>query len=914
MLEIGALGFLQPWLLLGLLTLPALYLLLRLTPPSPRRLAFPPLTLLLDLVAREQTPARTPLWLLLLRMAIAALVILALAGPVLNPAPELAGRGPVLVVVDDGWAAAPRWDTRRERMAELFEQAEREGRELRILATAPDEDGVALETTTARAALEGLAGREPKPWPVDRAAALERLREAGLEAARVFWLTDGLADREGGQREAVALADHLARLGEVTVFAPEAGERTVLLRPPEEAAEAFEVVLERGGAGPERVFRLSARGPGGETLAEEPATLAADSAASATVLDLPADLLNRVARLELTPDQGAAGVVLFDERWRRRSVGIVGEADTDEVQPLLSESYYVERALLPYAEVRKGGVGRLLERPISVLVLTDRGQVDEDDRGLIEPWIEDGGILLRFAGPRLAAGADDLVPVTLRSGDRQLGGALSWSEPLPLAPFPADSPFAGLEPSPEATVHRQVLAEPGPELSRKTLASLEDGTPLVTAERRGRGWLMLVHTTANTSWASLPLSGLFVDMLRRVLAMAPGTGMTGEGQVRADAVLDARGRLVDPPAHLAPMAASRLAEGTVGPTMPPGLYAPTQGFDGGSEQARLALNLEQGVGPLEGLPLSSLADEQRGYAPLDEVDLAPWLLLAALLLALVDLLIAFAFRGLVPLPRGAAPTAGVVLAALAGPAVAQTVDDTRVVELTRETHLAYVRTGLGEVDEMSEAGLRGLTRVLGRRTSVEAGEPVAVDVTADELALFPLLYWPVPPEHPRLPEEVVDRVETYLRRGGMVLFDTLDAQRMLPGQEGMGPGQQRMAEILDGLDIPPLEPVPEDHVLTRSFYLLQEFPGRFTGQRVWVDQTPPGVNDGVAGVIIGAHDWAGAWAIDESGDSLRPVSPGGEDQREMARRFGVNLVMYALTGNYKTDQVHVPALLERLGQ
>ncbi|MDO9125619.1 MAG: DUF4159 domain-containing protein, partial [Parvibaculum sp.] len=73
-------------------------------------------------------------------------------------------------------------------------------------------------------------------------------------------------------------------------------------------------------------------------------------------------------------------------------------------------------------------------------------------------------------------------------------------------------------------------------------------------------------------------------------------------------------------------------------------------------------------------------------------------------------------------------------------------------------------------------------------------------------------------------------------------------------------------------------------------------------------------NDGVTTILVGSNDYAAAWARDARGRPLFPVSPGGERQREMADRFGVNLVMYALTGNYKADQVHVPALLERLGQ
>jgi hypothetical protein len=196
----------------------------------------------------------------------------------------------------------------------------------------------------------------------------------------------------------------------------------------------------------------------------------------------------------------------------------------------------------------------------------------------------------------------------------------------------------------------------------------------------------------------------------------------------------------------------------------------------------------------------------------------------------------------------------------------------------------------------------------------EAGEPRAVDLAVDDLNLFPLLYWPVPSDHPQLGAGVAERLDAYLRQGGMILFDTGDSEVMIPGQAGPGPGERRLRQLLTGLNLPLLEPVPEDHTLTRSFYLLQEFPGRWTGQTVWVDHAEPSVNDGVSSVVIGSHGWAGAWAIDEYGLAMYPVMPGGERQRELARRFGVNLVMYALTGNYKTDQVHIPALLERLGQ
>jgi hypothetical protein len=95
---------------------------------------------------------------------------------------------------------------------------------------------------------------------------------------------------------------------------------------------------------------------------------------------------------------------------------------------------------------------------------------------------------------------------------------------------------------------------------------------------------------------------------------------------------------------------------------------------------------------------------------------------------------------------------------------------------------------------------------------------------------------------------------------------------------------------------------------------MQEFPGRWSGGRLWIEPTEGKVNDGVASIVVGSNDYAAAWAVDATGRTVYPVVPGGEPQREMAYRFGVNLVMYTLTGNYKTDQVHVPAILERLGQ
>jgi hypothetical protein len=233
-----------------------------------------------------------------------------------------------------------------------------------------------------------------------------------------------------------------------------------------------------------------------------------------------------------------------------------------------------------------------------------------------------------------------------------------------------------------------------------------------------------------------------------------------------------------------------------------------------------------------------------------------------------------------------------------------------------ETHLAYVVTGDPEVDRLSHAGLFGLSEVLRQRTSVEPAEPLPVDIERDEILVFPLLYWPITPTQKPLSDAAVQRVTTFMRTGGTILFDTRDAGTG-PGfgpQAGGGENAQALRMLLSRIDMPPLSPVPPEHVLTKSFYLMQSFPGRYDRGRVWVELRPDGLNDGVSPVIIGGNDWAAAWATDEQGRPIAAVVPGGNRQREMAWRFGVNVVMYVLTGNYKADQVHVPAILERLGQ
>src|SRR5262249_31559467 len=280
--------------------------------------------------------------------------------------------------------------------------------------------------------------------------------------------------------------------------------------------------VERATAGAPQSLHLRALDDAGRLVSVDSVSFGADKTKASLPLKVPAELRNRIASLSIEGDDSAGGVLLLDDRWRQRPIGLITDSEEENAQPLLSDLYYVERALSPYAELRHGDVSKLLQREIAVLIMADIGLLPQDTVAKLKTWVDKGGVLIRFAGPRLAQNAESLLPVHLRSGDRQPGGAMPGGQPAHLAPSPADSPFAGLAVPSEVLVDRQVLAEPELDLGKKTWAKLVDGTPLVTAEKQGNGWIVLIHTTANASWSNLALSGLFVEMLQRLVALSQG--------------------------------------------------------------------------------------------------------------------------------------------------------------------------------------------------------------------------------------------------------------------------------------------------------------------------------------------------------------------------------------------------------
>ncbi len=524
-------------------------------------MVFPPLRLLLGLTGAEETPARTPAWLLALRLLMAALIILALAGPRIGAPPKAAGSGPLVLFIDNDWTAAHAWKARTAAIADALAGAARDGRSVAIVPTA---SGRAPQVSLLDAGKAARSARElvPQPWAPDRARAVKALAKARIAKPQILWFSDGL-----DHGDAAADGAGPGEIGAVTLYSDAAGKVPLALKPEDNSAGGFSLTVIRAGGGGARDGTVEALGPHGEKLATAAFHFVPGKSAATTTLQMPLELRNETQRLVIANADSAGAVRLLDTSSKRRKVGLVSASNAQKTNSRCCRASIICSARCrPMPTVTTGTISEALDKQVSVLILSDIGKIagaDHDRRREIRGRWRRAGALRRRAHDQ---GAGDLVPVKLRTGGRYLGGALAWAEPQHLAPFPDSSPFRGLAIPDDVTVSRQVLAEPSVELSARSWARLKDGTPLVTAAaarqgldravpRHGRAVLVVAAAVADSISTCCGGSSIWPA------APIPPRWATGaQASFPPAAVLDGFGRLHKPPAEALPIRGDRLGK------------------------------------------------------------------------------------------------------------------------------------------------------------------------------------------------------------------------------------------------------------------------------------------------------------------------------------------------------------------
>lgn len=881
----GSLTLLAPLTLLGLLTLPLVWWILKISPPLPKRSLFPPLAILQNVQTDEETPNATPIWVLLYRLLMVALAVFALSLPLLQNN-DVPSDGPLTLIIDDSAASAPVWDA-------LTDDARRRLR----------------DAQNANQNVILILGDDPDASPVPAAEALVRLRSESPTARarpvtvpdlprdnRTVYLSSGVSFGNDGQT-----LDALKDLN-ATVIMPKSDETIIVPGDVRETSDGFEI--DWFSAQTPRGASVEAVSQTGDVLAVEPLTFVPGTSLSTVSISLPPQLRAKVTRLRIAGMRAGAATKLLDDSFGRPLVGVLAPPSGSS-SPLLSEEFYTEQALSPFADLFIGNSESVLPLNPTVLVMPDSMRSDAPE--IIE-YVESGGVLIRFAGPQLAASADTLVPVPLRRGGRSIGGALAWETPQALAPFASESPFAGLSVPSDITVSRQVMARPGAETDARTWARLQDGSPIVTSSVRGEGRIVLFHVTAGPEWSNLAISGLYVEMLKRILPLAKSwrvVSATEGGAWTLDRILDPFGELRPPPPR--PVSIEDAAWESTVADLPPGYYR--------SGTRQRAVQSVANPSAITALPTQGLVIERMdGREPRS---LAGVLLGIAIAMLAFDMLLSATLSG--RLRRFGVATATAILIGLSGlpglneaNAAELASSNERVREAALGLHLAYIETGDDRIDRQSLTALESLQQQLTQRTTIEPVGVHAVRPDSQGLEMYPFLYWPIRNDTPVLSESERVSLNAYIAAGGTLMLDTQDEAERSFRAGAAHPGLSRVTE---GLNIGRLSPVPEDHVLTKSFYLTQVFPGRWANGPVYVEGAgaTKGGRDGVSSVIIGSNDWAAAWAIDPDSGSRVDLANEIPRQREMAIRFGVNVAMYTLSGNYKADQVHAAELIRRMG-
>ncbi|MFQ5567772.1 MAG: BatA domain-containing protein, partial [Paracoccaceae bacterium] len=401
MFTLGALGFVNPWLLSGLIALPVLWWLLRAIPPSPKLEIFAGVRLLLGLEDPEREAAKTPWWLLLLRALALAAVIVGFAGPVLNPSTRLgpAGSGPVLILMDQGWASAPDWGARKAAALAAVDEAGRAGRRVILWQAAGGAVPPVLQARAARAVLEAA---RPAPWAPDHDAVLAAIAAGAVpEPAQTIWFHDGLdhGGPDGGEATA-RLAARLSAFGPLRLVGPAATARA-LTAPRLEDGRMVAEVLRAGGLAPETatVIAFSARpGEPERRLGVADAGFEAGDDVATAAFDLPPELLDRVSRIALAEGPSAGGAALADAGIRRITAAVVDPQAENVVASLTSASHYLHQALVPWAEVREAALGDALDSAsggsLAAIILADQGDFTATERKALTEWVEAGGLLI----------------------------------------------------------------------------------------------------------------------------------------------------------------------------------------------------------------------------------------------------------------------------------------------------------------------------------------------------------------------------------------------------------------------------------------------------------------------------------------------------------------------------------------
>ncbi len=767
-------AFIAPYMLFGLFLLPLFYWLMRIKPIKPEPVIFPAFTLLASLTPQEETPKGIPLFMLLFRLCILSLLILGFSGPVLFPKQTEFAKKQVYII-DNGWSATPNWSQLQKEVLSHLEQAKKQNALIKLIFTAtPSNKPSWISPETAE---KQIKTQTPNPWPVQRLTALQTCcKSENSESTGLFWFSDGLASNQDK-----AFSEQLKKTYTpqfFNLYQPVPNKTAHALTPPVREQNGISIQLLRAHSDKQAHYTIFANDLAQYGLFEKEITLDPGKKTVKFLFKLPDHITNNIVSIQTASNSSAGNIVLVDRNWKRPDIGLVLPSDSYESRPYLSDLYYLKKALSPFINLKEAPLSDLLKKNLDGLIMIDEARNDTQE---IQDYIKKGGFLIRFSGSKLANHPDSLTPVKLRKGKHVNQGSLNWNKPTRIEPFKINTPYYGIEITEPIFVYQQILAEPGLDLSNYIWANLSDGSPLITSKPFGKGRIVLFHIRPHPDWSDLPMSNLFVQILRKTLDQIHNKPKMEyeDGLYFPTHLINADGQLYEAAAQSDPIRLTpKIGMPDVKINTPPGLYQGKQG--------EIALNIMHQDSMLIKINPHLFSAQTLIYGHLQNINLGKWLLGLAFIFLILDGLLMLYFSGktarLTTFVRSSTPIFLICICYavlfLSSSAYGQTNPPSKSSpsetdfpqEILRSLNFGYIKTHHPKTDQISQEGLEGLIQILSERSSIEANSAIGIDIEKDSLKPFPIIYWPITSQMSELSQKTAKKISSYLINGGLIVF------------------------------------------------------------------------------------------------------------------------------------------------
>ena len=895
---INIIGFSNIYALFGLLLTPIIWVIVKSFPPIPKSYNFSSFFLLEKIDYDAPKNEKTPLWLVIFRIFFFILIVLFFSKPFLKNNNSIADEKveKYLIVADIGWSMAKDWNKFKELVQEISQEAEKNKKEILFFHSNLNtyEDLKIFKTSNSLSNyLEGLY-----PLPIQfKQGSLDKLiqDESIFKKSKIFILSSKFDFHNFNDyyKKFSLIKNNLNNYYFINPL------DTILIINSLKVTQDKIIceILRLGKNSSKKEFLLSIETINNEIVYRDQHSIKENENNKMINLSFPTEIFNQINSIEIIGQNHAGAKYYFDDFSKKKTIAILSDNEFYKESPLLSPVYYLKKSLDSKHNIKVGKIDNIIKQNFSTIIIPETAKIPNEYYEKLNDWLLQGGTLIRFSGKSLVQEKSKFLPSQdTYSRIRNIEGQLTINNKLFISEFEKDSIFSGLQIPQDIIIKKQLIFDT---YSKQVtlLAKFNDNTPFVSMKKFGEGKIILFHIGANNDWSNLPISSLFPDMINRVLLFSKNYNSSNLKNLNLNKEIDGFGRLVSPKKIVTLDSFDKLK--TIKPSfnIPPGQYE--------NNQISVALNLSTNISQYESEKIYS--SMLSNYSFKSTKDLSSTILKIILTMFILDILLTIMIKNNYNFFKIFARKHNLLVFILFFLTLIKTDNVT-----ANETYLAYIKIKNSQINNISENGLETIRNLLITRTSINPKGVIGLDIKNDNIYSYPFIYWPLTKNLLSIEKPEITKIKNYLNNGGIFFFDIIGFSR-----KNLNLKEKKFKEIrtfLNEIGANELSIIPKGHTLTKSFYLLNKFPGKWDNRILFIENNNLEYKDGVSSIILGFNDWAKAWAVDNNNLPLFPVVPGGERQRELSYRFGINIAMYALTGNYKSDQIHSKSILKRLSK